>query len=286
MLRPITNNIIMEELPNIPDKPQMDKGGKLWKTLLLTFLGTTLSIILTFGTSQLVSQHRRAQERHLTALMVMGSIEKFAQNLEQNANNLAWHDTLATYLLNIPIDSLDSPQYDSIGKYLSLLLAFNTLSHDRSAESIFSNSIETWKNLGNFSFIENVGHCFAHINLIEERYAKFFTDENDEIENRIRMNPEAYPGRTLASKFMHDAQFRKYLSRIHGQMSQCHYYVAFIRQENAVNMRLMNIQEKDVKDFIDKNAQGIKADEVVQTDFYTPHINPNSLPALEEWIKK
>lgn len=277
----------MEEIPTVPDsRPQVDKGGNLWKTLLLTFLGTTMSILLTFGTSQWLALKKQKEERQLTALMVMGSIEKFAQNLEQNADDLAWHDTLATYLLNIPIDSLDSPQYDSIGKYLSLLLAFNTLSHDRSAESIFSNSIETWKNLGNFSFIENVGHCFAHINLIEESYAKFFTDENDEIGKRIRMNPEAYPGSTLASKFMHDTQFRKYLSRIHGRISQCRYGVAFIRQENAVNMRLMNVQEKDVKDFIDKNAQGIEADEVVQTDFYTPHINPDSLPAMEEWLKK
>ena len=263
-----------------------NKKDNLWKNLLFTFLGTTLSILLTFGTSQWLSQQKQKEERQLTALMVMGSIEKFAQNLEKNADELAWHDTLATYLLNIPIDSLDNPQYDSIGKYLSLLLAFNTLSHDRSAESIFSNSIETWKNLGNFSFIENVGHCFAHINLIEERYEKFFTDENDEIEKRITMNPDAYPGRTLASKLMHDAQFRKYLSRIHGRISQCRYGVAFIRQENAVNMRLMNVQEKDVKDFIDKNAQGIEADEVVQTDFYTPHINPDSLPDFQTWIRK
>ena len=131
-----------------------NKKDNLWKNLLFTFLGTTLSILLTFGTSQWLSQQKQKEERQLTALMVMGSIEKFAQNLEKNADELAWHDTLATYLLNIPIDSLDSPQYDSIGKYISQLLAFNTLSHDRSAESIFSNSIETWKNLGNFSFIE------------------------------------------------------------------------------------------------------------------------------------
>ena len=89
----------MEEFLNIPDNPKVDKGGNLWKTLLLTFLGTTMSILLTFGSSQLVAQHRQSKDRKMTVLMVMGSVEKFAQKLDQRARQMENYDTMATYLL-------------------------------------------------------------------------------------------------------------------------------------------------------------------------------------------
>ena len=49
---------------------------KSWvKDLLIAFAATTLSIILTFGTTIIVNRVRQKQERKLTALMVMSSIE-------------------------------------------------------------------------------------------------------------------------------------------------------------------------------------------------------------------
>ena len=80
----------------------------LWKNLLYTFLGTTLSIILTFGTSQWMALKKQKEERELTALMVMGNVEKFASTLELISDELTWRDTLATMLLQIPEDSFDS----------------------------------------------------------------------------------------------------------------------------------------------------------------------------------
>ena len=56
---------------------------KSWvKDLLVAFAATTLSIILTFGTTAVVNRVRQKQERKLTALMVMSSIEQFARDLE------------------------------------------------------------------------------------------------------------------------------------------------------------------------------------------------------------
>ena len=63
-----------------------NRKTNLWKNLLYTFLGTTLSILLTFGTSQWLALKKQKEERQLTALMVMGNIEKFAQKIVYH-----WH---------------------------------------------------------------------------------------------------------------------------------------------------------------------------------------------------
>ena len=52
-----------------------EKKSPTWvKDLLVAFAATTLSIILTFGTTMVVNRVKQKQERKLTALMVMSSI--------------------------------------------------------------------------------------------------------------------------------------------------------------------------------------------------------------------
>lgn len=79
----------------------------LEKSLLRTVLGISISIILTFGTNALLMRLRSVRDRKMTAMMVMGNIETFADHLDQCANHMGWNDTLATYMLAIPEDSID-----------------------------------------------------------------------------------------------------------------------------------------------------------------------------------
>ena len=59
------------------------KKSPAWlKDLLVAFAATTLSIILTFGTTGIINRVKQKQERKLTALMVMGSIEQYARQLD------------------------------------------------------------------------------------------------------------------------------------------------------------------------------------------------------------
>ncbi|MBR5041808.1 MAG: hypothetical protein IKX67_01070 [Bacteroidales bacterium] len=59
------------------------KKSPTWvKDLLVAFAATTLSIILTFGTTGIINRVKQKQERKLTALMVMGSIEQYARQLD------------------------------------------------------------------------------------------------------------------------------------------------------------------------------------------------------------
>lgn len=275
----------MEDIPNIPESPLIHTGGKLWKTLLFTFLGTTFSILLTFGTSQLVAQHRKAQERKMTAMMVMGSVEKFAQKMDDVANELANRDTLATYQLSVPIDSLDSPEYEYLVNQIIKTLPHIT--YDKTAESIFINSIGTWRSKRDFVFINKAGTCFATMNTMDELYANY-REEFIMPWKRINENPDKYIGKTIGSKCLHDKEYRKTLGLIHRKVAYYRYLANKMREMNAINMSLMDVSEDEVQQFIEESEDVAKVDNnsKMLKDFITPALNPDSLPDPHGWIKK
>ena len=120
-------------------EPELTKkdGKSFWKNLFRTVLSITISIILTFGTTALIQRCQTAKDRKMTAMMVMGNIESFAQQLDKNADYMKWNDTLATYLLAIPQDSLDLVDPQLLFYGVNNVTAFQNLSHDKSAENIF-----------------------------------------------------------------------------------------------------------------------------------------------------
>ena len=96
-------NVQDQDTPlDVTDTTTKESGNNFWKNLLRTVLGITISIILTFGSNALIQWHRKAKDRKMTAMMVIGNIETFAENLEQSANRMRWNDTLATFLL-VPV---------------------------------------------------------------------------------------------------------------------------------------------------------------------------------------
>ena len=274
-------------LNTVEESPTKKSGNNnFWKGMLRTVLSITISIILTFGTNALLTRHRQAKDRKMTAMMVMGNIETFANHLEQCANHMYWNDTLAAYLLAIPLDSLDFVDQNQLLYGINNVTAYYTLNHDKSAENIFSNSIDTWKNIGSFEFIENTGKCFADIQNIKEIYDDFL-NTTDHIRNRMMQNLEACPGNTLGSKVLHDKEYRNHLAHIHSQAEYYRYLAAYVRWKNAKNMQLMDVSEEELRQFIEeRNKKQISIGESpAQESFRTPVINPDSLPDLKDWLK-
>ena len=250
------------------------------KDLLVAFAATTLSIILTFGTTAVVNHVRQKHERKLTALMVMSSIEAFARDLEQLEEFTAQHDSVATWLLSLPIEDVarlgDEPLIDTFNDVFEL----GVLNHDRTAETIFSSHIDTWKNMGNFKFIDNVGWCFSAMNSLEEDYNQrvlkiAFSSED------IKVHPANYPGNSRVEKFLRNDEVRSCLKTIHYLRRTLRYQIANIRMENRNNMRLIGISEKEVMAFTDNlGAADDYENEILNpNDFDSPAIEVDSLNA-------
>ena len=228
-----------------------EKKSPTWvKDLLVAFAATTLSIILTFGTTGVINRIKHKQERRLTALMVMSSIEQFARDLEEVDGLLSHIDSVATWVLSLPVEDvarLNEEQSEDVGSELSVVYF---LSHDKTAETIFSSNIDTWKNLGNFQFINSVGASFSQMNFIEEYYNNALTEYRSTLEN-ISKHPDEYPGSTLLEKRLRNESVRQQLLMPATIRDLIAWNVADLRKYNRKNMRLIGISEQEVMDFTD-----------------------------------
>lgn len=124
------------------------------------------------------------------------------------------------------------------------------------------------------------------MNSMEEIYNEFY-GTSDRIRERMIQNLDAYPGNSPASKVLRDREYRDHLAHIHSQAQYYRYLAAYIRYENAKNMKLMGVSEEEVKSFVeDRNKEKVSRGPAPdQNTFYTPPIDANNLPAFKDWIK-
>ena len=113
-------------------------------------LGTTISLIVTIVAAQILERNRRAKDRRLSAMMVMSNIESYAQILESAYAYMEHADTISAWLLNLPLDKVDSLDQNSLLSFMDEVMYIPIFVNDKTTEGIFSDDIETWKNMGNF----------------------------------------------------------------------------------------------------------------------------------------
>ena len=254
-----------------------------WKNLLVAILSTTISIILTFGTAWLLDLNKQRKERRLTALMVLSSIESFSRGLDTVSETWDWQDSIATWLLSIPVEEIEElgnePFEDAI---YEIVRGLPLLKHDKTAENIFSNNIDTWKNMENFHFIDNVGKCFSEIEYIEQEN----NDYVDKIRNgwiRISDNPSAFPGKNSVAKYLREPSNRQDLLIPQSIKVWTSYCAEYIRIKNRNNMKLIGISEKEVMDFTDESSLDLETTDIDYSSFEKPDVPIDSIAAHLEY---
>ena len=238
------------EIVTPPEIKPSGKHGGFWKQLGMLVLGTTVSLVLTFGTAQIIEKEQRAKDRRLTALMVMSNIEAFAQQLDSLWIMAAHADTATAWLLNIQKDSLDVMDQDDLLPILAKAKSINYINYDKTTENIFSNNIETWKNMGNVHFIDQVGSCFSALNGVEEQFNEWVREVVD-AKHDVNINPDKYEGSTVAMKMMHSDRVRTILAAIHNRRCWLCYAADCLRFYNLGNMEAIGITEQEVMKYTD-----------------------------------
>lgn len=253
----------------------------MWKELLLTFLATTISIVLTFGTAHLLDVRQRKKDRKMSALMVTGNVERFARVLDGLADDLMQRDTVASWLLGLPLDSLDKVPHHTMVEAVNAVISLPQLSHDRTAENIFSNSIETWKNMGNFNFIDRVGQSFSEMNECEKTYNEFINGTAKHVD-WIKRHSNELPGNNLCHKCMLDNEFRDNIGEIHSWICYLRFLAASFRYSNLKSMDMIGISEDDVMRFADSRGEDTitKYPEPLYQSYLTPKLVFDSLKTM------
>ena len=243
-------------------------------------LGTTISLIVTIVAAQILERNHRAKDRRLSALMVMSNIESYARILEDAYAYMERADTVSAWLLNLPLDKVDSLDQDSLLSLMDEVMYIPLIIYDKTTEGIFSDDIETWKNMGNFMFIDNVGKCFSNMRTIEKEWTAF-SSEMDVARDAVLYHPEQYPGNSWCSKYLNDSIFRQILRNFHNIRCWLQNKIEKIRYYNYVNMTTIGITEQELLEFIEMREKEIKIDrEQPDDNFYTPNINPDSITTI------
>ena len=258
-----------------------------WKDFVVAILATTVSIVLTFGTGRLVERNNQKKERRLTALMVMSSIESFARNLDEAAKGWDRMDSVAVWLLRLPIDEVARLGDDPFEEAVQEVFEARIIRHDNTAETIFSSNIDTWKNLGSFQFVDNVGACFSQMNWIEEKNNKDALEYSGHLE-RIFSHYSDYPGSCFTEKLLRDEQVRRQLQMPNSLKAWLAYNSDILRRMNRQNMKLIGIPEKEVLAFTDARAD-VAIEEDPEPDysvFMKPFPDKESIDSNLDYARK
>ena len=150
----------------IAEKEEARKSRK--REIVMIVIGTFISLILTQIFADIIDGIQRAQNRRMSAMMVLSNVESFARMLEQHSDAMARNDTVGRWLLAQPLECLDTMPAEELDKLANEALRLRFVSRDHTAENIFESSIDTWDNMGNVKFIDMIGQCFSQMNSVEE----------------------------------------------------------------------------------------------------------------------
>ena len=258
-----------------------------WKDFVVAILATTVSIVLTFGTSKLVERNNQKKERRLTALMVMSSIESFARSIDETTEIWDRLDSVAVWLLRLPIEEVERLGEEPFQDAVNEVFQAPIIRHDQTAETIFSSNIDTWKNMGNFQFVDNVGACFSQMNWIEEKINQDSV-EYTEHQARIFNHFSDYPGKTFTEKLLRDELARRQLQMPNSYKAWLAYCSDNLRRMNRKNMKLIGIPEEEVLAFTDARAEVAVEEEAmpVYSDFMKPHPDKESIDANLDYARQ
>lgn len=233
-----------------------------WKGFLTSILGTTISIALTFGTTALLNSNKKEEAQRLTAMMVIQDMDNSIETLknimedeERRYNASQYAISHIDSLASLPDDTLKMVmQYIVPGLWMSTDMEF-----DDSKERIFHSSQDTWSNLNDVAFVNNIETFYKDRHMIQE-----LTETGDEFYAWIKptSKEEAIQlmrsGILLGSRNAYISYMEKRLKEecvknyIDQYYQRKQLYLSIIERWNGLNEEnkfLMNISDDDLKEF-------------------------------------
>ncbi|MBO7660116.1 MAG: hypothetical protein J6S65_01090, partial [Bacteroidaceae bacterium] len=150
----------MNEQLQTTEKPKKEGGLSSMKQFMLTLLATTISIALTFGTSAIIENNKKKNEKREIVMMVMYDLYTSLKMVQQADSNLF-------ELLKLQRDIAEDTTLYEQKKY-DFIRLMPKVEYTNTTEKIFSSSIETINTVGNVLFTENVAEFYYNRNLYKQ----------------------------------------------------------------------------------------------------------------------
>ena len=211
----------------------------LLKRFLMTLAATTVSIILTFGTTAIIDRKKQKDAKREMVMMVLYDMHESLDAAEQCGESLK--DFFDTQL-----DVVAHPQkMDDI--YAPLAASIPAYDYTTTTENIFKSNIETIQTIGNIFFVETVSSFYDH-------RSHYKNDVVDAFQTKAYDAAVRYESlRTLDSPaFLFISE--SYIRLMRGDYEQC--------------MQMMRVSEKDLEAFTvrqQKYREAARGDESERT---------------------
>ena len=224
------------------------------KELVLTIIATTISIILTFGTSAWLSEREAEKARRLLAMTIIHDIDESLQVVRNRKEAEEKGHGISCYVIENK-DRLESISLDTLYAFVAYVtsISFNS---DRefkmTNENILSSSHETWRTLNDRKFLSNVQQFYNDRAVFEKvcqdwvYFKKPFTREE---EYDLIMGGR-FEGLVDMCRWMVESKrLKPYMDDVSMRMRV---YLGFMEYVNLneENKFLMGITEEDMEEFV------------------------------------
>ena len=243
----------------------MDNKGINWKQFLVTLLGTSIGVALTFTLNGVRESHKKERAQRLTAVMVIHDIDNTVEALKIIKKQEELRSTQVLLWQDKP-DSLMTAPFDTVYSVLRWLI--NTgqdYRFDDSKERIFHSSQDSWQNLGNIKFIDNMQSFYYsrrdlqnYMNkddmfvypVSEKEYRQYFYDQPYETRETYEAMVRDYLKKQLADK-----QVRYFVDAASSRINFYSQHIDAWTRMNNENKFLMGITDQEMNAYIHSITQ-------------------------------
>lgn len=240
-------------------------SGKGWlKELVMTFLGTTISIVLTFGTAQYLEDRQTEKTRRMMAMTIINDIDQSIKVVKKRMEAEEKGHEATCYVIENQ-DRLESIGVDTLSMFINYVtnawfdadMEFKTMN-----ENIFNSSQDTWRTINDRKFLNNVQEFYNIRVSLEQQgkgsiiFKKPFTQE-EEYEMFLGGEVDLRNTYSICRQLLKCERLNNYLDLVASRMSA---YVSFLNLTtnlNEENKFLMNITEQDMEEFVNQTYMEI-----------------------------
>ena len=147
------------------------KEGGVVKELLLTILATTISIILTFGTSRIVEKRQADRDRRLLAMTIINDIDDHIGVVRNMLDAEEKGYNITVYLME-NIDLLGSISDDTLQIFLDYITPSSFTQEGQLMqrnENLLTISQDSWRTLSDKTFFVNVQDFYNYKALLDRQ---------------------------------------------------------------------------------------------------------------------
>ncbi len=239
-----------------------------WQQFFITVIGTAIGVALTFVVSGILERRNKAQAQRLTAIMVIHDIDNSVKIIKDMKEEEERNGELLRFALK-QREHLEGIPFDTLTSFLGILAdSRSDFSFDTSKEKIFNSDLDTWQNLGNMAFLDNVQSFYHNRQGVQdgvnqstmwerpipnEEYMQFIMGDDwvTEEEYVAALQP-------FLKEKLHENRVVYYINTSSARLNYMTQVIDYWTGLNNENKFLMGITDRELEDYVNNiNKKGV-----------------------------